>query len=262
MDVGVVAPRKPVSSGSRQEFAHYEDELSAYNRQAEDVRRKQVMLDMRQGWVLVDYFYGQFAAFEHQPEGLGEAMGEMVYGMDVDRVKHSAEQINFIPGGTGDFVTRVAKAPTGMMLAEKKMLEGHPEEAEAIADKALADPAQDHGDALYMKARAELMLGDPKSSLEGFEQVLHVSRNPHTLAWAHIYLGRLYDIKDPPERDHALTEYKAALAVPALPPDAQAAAQKGLKVAFEVPKVVHEDDQPLDPTGKAEKESYKPDAPQ
>ena len=49
--------------------------------------------------------------------------------------------------------------------------------------------------------------------------------------------------------------------MPAVPADAQAAAQKGLKVAFVVPKVVHEDEEPLDPTGKKEKEAYKPDPP-
>ena len=262
MAVGFPAPVKPQGTRARADLARYDEELSAYDRQAEVVRRTQVQLDMRQGWVLTEYFYEQFARFEHDPVGLGEAMGEMVYGMDVDRVRHSVQQIAFLPATSGEFVTRAPRALTGMMLAEKKMLEGDLEGAEAIADKVLADPKQDHGDAMYVKARVLLMQGDPKDSEEGFDQVLKTSHNPHTLAWAHIYLGRLYDIKDPPERSHALTEYKAALAVPALPPDAQAAAQNGMKVAFEVPKVVHQEDEPLDPSGKAEKEAYKPDPPQ
>ena len=260
MNVGFPAPIKPTGTRARVDLARYDEELSSYDRQAEVVRRQQVALDMRQGWVLVDYFYGQFAAFEHQPQGLGESMGEMVYGMDVDRVKHAAEKIEFLPQGSGEFVSRAPRI-TGMALAEKKMIEGDLDGAEAIADKALADPGQDHSDALYVKARVQLMQGNPKDSLEGFEQVLKTSHSPHLLAWAHIYLGRLYDIKDPPQRQQALTEYKAALAVPAVPADAQAAAQRGLKVPFDVPKVVHEQDEPLDPTGKAEKESYKPDDP-
>ncbi len=265
MDVGFPAPVKPVGSRDRQELARYDEELSSYERQAEVVRRKQVALNMRQGWVLTDYFYQQFTSFEHQPAGLAESMGEMVYGMDVDRVKHQAEQISFLPQGSGEFVTRAPRVPTGMALAEKKMLEGDLDGAEAIADKALADPAQsnspDRGDALYVKARVQLMEGDPKDSLDGFEEVLKSSHSPHLLAWAHIYLGRLYDIKDPPERAHAVSEYKAALAVPAVPADAQAAAQKGLAKAFEVPKVVHTQEEELDPSGKKEKEAYKPDPP-
>ncbi len=262
MDVGFPAPVKPTGTRARAELARYDEELASYDRQGEVVRRQQVALDMRQGWVLVDYFYNQFALFEHQPEGLGESMGQMVYGMDVDRVKHTAEQIQFLPATSTEFVTRAPRQPTGMMLAEKKMLEGDLAGAEAIADKALADPGQDHGDALYVKARLTLMQGDPETSFDGFEEVLKTSHNPHTLAWAHIYLGRLYDIKDPPQRQDAVTQYKAALAVPASPPDAQAAAQKGLKAAFTVPRTVHREEEPLDPSGKAEKEAYKPDQPQ
>jgi len=76
-----------------------------------------------------------------------------------------------------------------------------------------------------------------------------------------VYLGRLYDIKQPVEREHALAEYKAALATPGIVADAKAAAEKGLKTPFEVPKVVHTEEEPLDPTGKAEKEAYKPPPP-
>jgi tetratricopeptide (TPR) repeat protein len=262
MDVGFPPPVKPVGTKARVDLARYDEELSTYDKQAEQVRRQQVALDMRQGWVLVDYFYGQFLQFEHQPVGLGEAMGEMVYGMDVDRVRHTADSIQFLPGGSGEFVTRAPRAPTGMMLAEKMMLEGNLDSAEQIAEKALADPQQDHGDAMYVKARVLLMKGHPEDSQQEFEDVLKVSHNPHTLAWAHIYLGRLYDIQDPPQRQEALTEYKAALAVPSSPPDAQAAAQKGIKTAFDVPKTVHREEEPLDPSGKAEKDAYKPDPPQ
>ncbi len=263
MSVGFPAPVKPQGTKARADLAKYDEELSVYDHEAEAVRRKQVTLDMRQGWVLVDYFYGQFAQFEHQPEGLSEAMGQMVYGMDVDRVRRSELQIDFLPpaSGSGEFVTRAPRQLSPIMLAEKKMLEGDLDGADEIADKVLADPKQDRGDALYVKARVQLMEGDPKESTDGFQEVLKVSHNPHTIAWAHIYLGRLYDIKDPPERAHALTEYKAALAGAAVPPDAQAAAQIGLKKAFEVPKVVHREEMELDPSGKAEKEAYKPDEP-
>ncbi len=262
MSVGFPAPVKPQGTKARADLAKYDEELSVYDHQAEAVRRQQVALNMRQGWVLTDYFYSQFLQFEHQPEGLSEAMGQMVYGMDVDRVRRSALQIDFLPQGSGgELASRAPRQLSGMMLAEKKMLEGDLDGADAIADKVLADPRQDHGDALYVKARVQLMEGDPKDSTDGFQEVLKISHNPHTIAWAHIYLGRLYDIKDPPERSHALTEYKAALAVAAVPPDAQAAAQIGLKKPFEVPKVVHREEQELDPSGKAEKEAYKPDEP-
>ena len=114
---------------------------------------------------------------------------------------------------------------------------------------------------MFVKARVLLMQGDPKDSEADFQDVLHSSKNPRTLAWSHIYLGRLYDTKDPAERQMAVSQYKAALATPGVQPDAKAAAEKGLKTPFEVPKVVHEEEAPLDPSGKAEKEAYKPQPP-
>jgi hypothetical protein len=259
LDVGLTPPRKPVGTRARADLERFDEETSSYERRAEVLRRKLVDLDMHQGWVLTDYFYSQFAAFEHTADGLSEAMGEMVYGMDVGRVRHTAEQIQFLPAGSGEFVSRAPRVLPPMMQAEKLMLEGHLEEADAIADKALADPHQDRGDAMYVKARVMLMEGDPEHSRDTFEDVLKNTKNPHTLAWAHIYLARLFDIKDPPERQHAVTEYKAALAVPVVPPDARAAAEKGLKTPFEVPKVVHHEEEQLAPTGKAQKDAYKPE---
>jgi len=259
MDVGT-PPVKP-SARERMDQSKYDEELTAFEKQAEELRRRQVNLDMRQGWVLTEYFAAQFRGLEHTSEGLNDAMGEMVYGMDVGREQNRAKQIQFLTTGSSEFVTRVKPAPTGLMLAEKKMMDGDLDGAEAIAEKALGDPSQDQGEAEYIKARITLMEGDPEGSFAGFEGVVKTSTNPRTVAWAHVYLGRLYDIKQPVEREHALAEYKAALATPGILPDARAAAEKGMKTPFEVPKVVHTEEEPLDPTGKAEKEAYKPPPP-
>ena len=232
MDTGVAKPVKPEGTRARAELARYDEEMASYERESEQIRRKQVDLDMRQGWTMTDYFYGQLIELEHNPEGLNESMGQMVYGMDVDRERHHDEQIQFLPEGSGEYVRRAPRVPTGMMLAEKKMLEGDLDGAEQIADKALADPKQDHAEAMYVKARVVLMQGDPATSKTDFEEVLRTAKDPHTKAWAHIYLGRLYDIKEPAERNAAIGEYHAALSVPGVPQDARAAANGGLKNTF------------------------------
>jgi hypothetical protein len=200
-------------------------------------------------------------AMEKDQISLNDRMGEMVYGMDVGREAHRAEQIPFLPEGSSEFVRRAPKAPTGMMLAEKKMLEGDLDGAREIADKALTDPHQDHSEAEFVVARVDLMEGDPESSMVKFRDVVKNSKNPRTTAWAHIYLGRLFDTKDPPERGNAVAEYKAAIAVTGVQADAKAAAELGLKTAFVVPKTVHEAEEPVDPTGKAAKDAYRPDEP-
>ena len=92
-----------------------------------------------------------------------------------------------------------------------------------------------------------------------------MSRDPRTVAWSHIYLGRLYDVRDPPDREHAVTEYKAALAARDARPDTKLAAESGIQKPFSLPQRAQpakDDDAPFDPTGKAQKEAYKPNSPQ
>ncbi len=89
MDVGIAKPERPAPTvKARADLERYDTEMSDYNRQAEAVRRKAVDLAMRQGWVLVDYFYSQIGDMEKEGISLKEDIGQMVYGMDVDREQH------------------------------------------------------------------------------------------------------------------------------------------------------------------------------
>jgi len=54
------------------------------------------------------------------------------------------------------------------------------------------------------------------------------------VAWSHIYLGRIYDLQE--NREAALGEYRAALKVNDLPQEIKAAAERGIKQAYEPPK--------------------------
>jgi hypothetical protein len=109
-----------------------------------------------------------------------------------------------------------------------------------------------------------MMQRQPDEAVAEFGQVLQMSREPHTLAWSHIYLGRLYDVMSVPDRPKAVSEYRAALAVPEAQADSKAAAEQGIKTPFAIPKrekpanAEPDDDAPLDPSGKAEKDAYRP----
>ena len=115
----------------------------------------------------------------------------------------------------------------------------------------------------HMLGRIDLMSGDADGALDHLTQTVKLSHDPRTVAWAHIYLGRMYDIAQPPERDKALAEYRAALANRDSQPDTKAAAEKGVKEAFALPKrQQQETPEDLDPSGKAAKEAYRPTPPQ
>jgi hypothetical protein len=267
MDVGIPKPQKPGPAvKARADLERYDAETSAYEHQAEAVRRKAVDLAMRQGWVLVDYFYGQIGTMEKEGISLKENMGQMVYGMDVDRERHKDQQIAFLPESSHDVLRRATTQLSGLQLAELKIFKGDLAGASEIANKVLADPTGDHAQAHYVLARVNLMQRQPGAAIGDFQEVLDTSKNPRTLAWSHIYLGRLYDIMPQPDRPKAIAEYKAALTVRDAQPDTKAAAEQGIKQPFVAPKVEHQppdesDDAPLDPSGKAEKDAYRPPPP-
>jgi predicted negative regulator of RcsB-dependent stress response len=267
MDVGLPRPQKPGPGvKARADLERYDADMSAYEHQAEAVRRKALDLAMRQGWVLVDYFYEQIGAMEREGISLKENMGQMVYGMDVDRERHKDQQIAFLPESSHDVLRRATTQLTGLQLAEMKIFKGDLAGASDIANKVLADPNGDHAQAHYVLARVNLMQRQPGAAIDDFQEVLDTSKNPRTLAWSHIYLGRLYDIMPQPDRQKAIAEYQAALTVRDAQPDTKAAAEQGLKQPFVAPKVEHQttdesDDAPLDPSGKAEKDAYRPPPP-
>ncbi len=265
METGLLKPARPANARLRVDVEKFEAEMNAYSRQAEAVRRRSVDLSLRQGWVLTDYFYGQLIQMEHDNVSLKDNIGPMIYGMDVDRQRRAAQQIAFLPEAAPDVVRRIQPAATGLRLAEMKMTQGDAAGAEEIAQKALQDPKGDHAQAHYILARINLLERQPDDAVTNFRAALDSSKDPRTLAWSHIYLGRLYDVQS--NRKRAVAEYQAALTTRDSEPDTKAAADQGLNQPFALPKreavvpSTSDDDAPLDPSGKAEKDAYKPPVP-
>ena len=260
-------PRALQTSGNASTRRRFDALLATYNSKAEVVRRQTIDHEMREGWVLTDYFYGQLNEMEKESISLKEYIGQMIYGMEVDRQRRSEEKIAFLPAnatggpiGSGD-VRRAPRQLTGLNLAEMKLMKGDAPGAEEIATKALTDPASDHAEAHYVLARIDLMDGHAEDAVAHLAETLRTSKDPRTLAWSHIYLGRLYDAQITPDRPKALAEYRAALTVRDSQPDTKAAAEQGIKTPFAPPKrnaaSSDEPDQPIDPSGKSEKEAYR-----
>ncbi len=265
MEIGIPQPVKPNPSRERVDRIDqekYTADMIVYDRQTEAARRNAVQFDMRQGWVLAGYFYDRLAEMQRDGSSLKDSIGQMVYGMDVEREKHHDEQISFLPEKTHDIVKRAPRQLTGLDLGEMKLMKGDKDGATEIAEKVLSDPKGDHAQANYLIARINLLDQDPDDAVTHFRAALDTSRDPRTLAWCHIYLGRLYDMQQEPDRKKAVAEYRLALNLRDERPDTKAAAEAGLRQPFAPPKreVAPSDDDntPVDPTGKAEKDAYKP----
>jgi hypothetical protein len=260
-------PKKPAAVKARTDFDQYDAEMAIYQRQTALGQQQLVLSDEAHGWVLTSYFYGALGKMAYDGDGLRDEIAPMIYGMDVDGQRKHALGLQYAKDIQADPL-RSASAPrqlTGMDLAELDLMQDKPGDAEDLAQAALADPKADHARANYVMARIELMQGDPEKSMAGFEQTLAMSKDPRTQAWSHIYLGRLYDIQNPPDRAKAVAEYNAALSVRDGRPDTKQAAEAGLKKPFALPqrggRPAAGDDKDFDPTGKAEKDAYKPPVP-
>jgi hypothetical protein len=259
-------PQKLRGARSREELAQYDLGKAAYDAKTTVARDSLVTLDERQGWVLTRYFYKGLTNMEHNGDGLRDEIAPMIYGMDVERERKADEQILFVKTVPSDPLRpeRQPRKIEGMDLAELDLMKGDSGSAADLSEKVLADPGGDHARADYVLARIHLMEGDPEKASQGFQRTLELSKDPRTMAWSHIYLGRLYDSMSPPERTKAVAEYKAALTVRDSRSDTKQAAESGIAKPFALPQRSKpaDEDKDFDPTGKAEKEAYRPPAPQ
>jgi tetratricopeptide (TPR) repeat protein len=261
------APQKPRGAVGRADTEQYQARKAVYDRATATARQHLVDVDESQGWVLTGYFFQVLESMEHNGDGLRDEIAPMIYGMDVDREQHHARAIVFVKEAPADPLhpSQPAHKIQGLELAEQDLSKGNIDDASDLAEQALKDPKSDHGAATYLLAQIDLIHGNPQEARAGFEKTLTLTKDPRTLAWSHIYLGRLYDTMATPDRQHAVAEYQAALEVRDSRPDTRLAAEAGLKQPFALPRrdpqPGQDNDSSFDPTGKAQKDAYKPGPP-
>jgi tetratricopeptide (TPR) repeat protein len=236
MDTGV--PEYKIPSGvDRSQLPRYEHERELYQQKVDAVKWATVQHDMRQGFVLTQYFYEQMLQFEKDNASLKDTIGEMVYSMDVDQQVHRARQTQFDKEADEDVLQRSKpRQLTGLDLAEARLAAGDVTAAGTLAQKVLAEQTDtiastaDAARAHFILARVDLMTGHPDQAIDDFQKTLTTSKDQRLLAWSHIYLGRMLDLEC--KRDEALAEYKAAYAVRDGQLDTRLAAERGMKAAY------------------------------
>ncbi len=235
MDTGIAEVKVPANL-PHSEAEQYEHTRSIAQQKMEAIRQQAVNKAMTQGYVLTQYFYSQLRNFEKSPESLNEAIGPMVYGMDVGVETHRAREITFDAHGEGDLMSHSPQRPPQpkeLNVAEMKLMKGDVAGAAELARKAIDNHTGDPGQADFILARVDLMSGKIDDAQSAFHNTLTSSKDPRMLAWSHIYLGRILDVEE--QRDEAVAEYKAALTVRDGQPDTKQAAEAGLKQPFALP---------------------------
>jgi hypothetical protein len=238
MNTGI--PDYKIPSGvDRSELPRYERERIATQQKQETVRVGAVQHDMKQGFVLTQYFFEQLIQFEKDAASLRDTIGEMVYGMDIEQQVHRARQTEFDQKADDDVLQRSKpRALTGLDLAEAKLAEGDMATASAMARKVLAnktdtlDSVAEEARADFILARVAIATGHPEEAIDNFQKTISTSKEPRLLAWSHIYLGRMLDLDC--KRPEAISEYQLALAARDGQQDTRLAAERGVKAAYAV----------------------------
>ena len=253
MDTGIPNYKMPANF-DRSQLPRFDRERQLVQDKQEGVRQAAVQHDMKQGFVLTQYFYEQLIQFEKQPASLPDTMGEMVYGMDVDQQVRRARQIDFDQVADSEVLGRSKpRKLEGIELAESKLSSGDIAGASAMAEAFLskqpaeAEPTQDTAHAYFILARAAAMTGRPDVAMDDFQKTLATSKEQRLLAWSHIYLGRMLDLDC--KREEAISEYKLALTVRDGRDDTLVAAERGVKTPYSVNGhtcEVDSDDEPAD----------------
>lgn len=205
------------------------------NKQTAEPMRLQAVDDaVKQGYVLTKYFYTALLSFEKDPAGLRAAYSDILAGVDLKQQEKAANEIQFARSTEPELVQLSRMEDRRMLItAEQRLSAGDAKGAQELAQQALDRKVGDEGRALFILAQVAVANKNREGAAENFQKAIQASKDPKVLAWSHVYLGRIMDMKD--QREAALNEYRAALTVAANLPEVKAAAERGLQQAYEPP---------------------------
>jgi tetratricopeptide (TPR) repeat protein len=267
LNLAARAPRLPVEY--RTDFLAYADEclIKAVELRIRHLKPDELEAAMaendRAGFVMVRPFVAQLQKFEKAEPAMSLYFPDLLAGIDVEVERKRLQNFAFAPEGATPEENAAAKTPDSKhpagpadelarLLAEgdHQIAVQDPTAAAATFEKILAKyPDDPH--AFYGLAVASLLNHDAVRAQELFEKLVSpphtgatdsagspVTTDPSILAWSHVYLGRLHDFAD--ERDQAISEYQAALAVNGAPEAARAAATRGANEPYGPPPSTEE----------------------
>jgi tetratricopeptide (TPR) repeat protein len=201
---------------------------------AEAMRLQAVDDAVKQGYILTKYFYTSLLAFEKDPAGLRAAYGEIIDNIDLKAQEKAANEIQYVEVSAPELV-QLSRLEDRRLLstADKRLAAGDPKGAQELAQQALDKKIGDPGRAMFILAQAAVMNKNREGALENFQKAIQETKDPKVVAWSHVFLGRILDMKE--DREAAMNEYRAALTTGAELPDVKAAAERGLQQAYEPP---------------------------
>ncbi len=198
-------------------------------------RAKNIEEADKEGYVLTRYFYDALGRFDKDPAGIRNAYADMLGSIEVGKEMKRASLIKFSGEAPPELLHLAGPHTEHLLLnAERRLAAGDPETAKKLAQQALDEQEEDSGRALFILAEIATANRDIDGARTYFERALQTAHEPKLIVWSHIYLGRIFDLKE--DRLAAVDQYRAALnAAGGTLPEAKLAAQRGLDQAYEPP---------------------------
>ena len=201
---------------------------------------------LQQGFILTPYFAESLAAYEKQPVAMRLYFPDMIANLDAVKERRRLETVTFTAAPKKTVTTEVTPpepvlSPSGkvLKLAEAAYAKKDWENARGYFLRALDVPGvgPDHAQAYYGLARVALRKEkpDPELAEQLLRKTVDSSPDPQTLAWAEVYLGRLWDSQK--DHEEAIKHYQAALDVKGASDQAHKAAEQGLQQPFQKPGI-------------------------
>lgn len=206
------------------------------------------------GYVLVRAFVRELARFEKAEPAMSFYFPDLVRGIGVAEETRRLQTVVFAaaPAPAAEAPATPAATNPGedaeltawLSEGEREIAAKNGVAAAAAFERALAK-YPDHRRALYGRAVAAVLQGEAELAKALFEQLVvnppeadgsspgspAGGKDPLILAWSHVYLGRIHDVDG--NRELAVSEYRAALAVEGAPESARLAARRGIEKGYE-----------------------------
>jgi hypothetical protein len=187
----------------------------------------------RDGFIFVRPFYRNLEGFEQSEPSIRYYFPDLLKDYDVAKETERLDSVTFASLETPAVASQPApQQQVEALLAEAQSLlkTGDYVGARARLERVLSDFDPNEPRALYGLALLASMEEDSGRAKLYFERTLQVAHETRILGWAHVYLGRIYDLEG--NRQQALVHYRAALDLNTKLAKMEEAAQQGLQRPF------------------------------
>ena len=187
---------------------------------------------VRSGALLCGHFFSALQRFEKEVEGFQLYYRTLLSGLDIAAVRAARQAAISSQPGEVTPVDRPTEVERLIRQARSSLGSDELERAEELFNLVLDRHDSRNGEALYGLGIVAVGRGDKHAARDYFGRTVASESCPHSVkVWAYIYLGRLFDLDD--DREEAILQYRAAVALGDDTRGAQAVARSGLLEPFQ-----------------------------